>query len=89
MARSDLAKQQPVVLINIEKNEVFQKISFDPRLSPFEREERKERAKKLGFSGIVTHDMFYQGKELLVKLPRHWDVLDAMSMEIAKRNGEN
>lgn len=49
-----------ILQIPIDPNEVFEEISFDPRVDEFERKERKEVIKKLGFKGIINDNDLYQ-----------------------------
>jgi len=55
--------------IPIEPTELFDEVTFDPRLAPFEREERKAAAKSLGYNGPFNDSELYHGTALIVKLP--------------------
>ncbi|MEJ7925805.1 hypothetical protein WG908_03435 [Sphingobium sp. AN641] len=56
----------------INPNEVFEEISFDPRLISFERMEREREIKELGFAGSITHDLSYMRTEYLIPMEREW-----------------
>lgn len=55
--------------IPIEPTELFDEVTFDPRLEPFEREERKAAAKNLGYNGPFNDSELYHGTLLEVILP--------------------
>jgi hypothetical protein len=55
--------------IPIDPTELFDEVTFDPRLEPFEREERKAATKSLGYNGRFNDSELYHGTELIVKLP--------------------
>lgn len=60
------------IRLPIEPNEVFEEVSFDPRLAPFERIERETIAKSLGYAGPFRHSDLYQRTLLEVILPNGW-----------------
>ncbi|EPF2507138.1 hypothetical protein ACSL9G_003033 [Vibrio fluvialis] len=57
-----------VLQIDIDPNEVFEEVFFDPRVDMFEREEREKNIKKLGFRGNIKRSDLYQGTLLHVEL---------------------
>lgn len=56
----DAGRDDTFLRIPINSEAVFQKVSFDPRLESFERIEREENAKKLGFKGKLAGAGHYQ-----------------------------
>jgi hypothetical protein len=74
------------IAADIKPNEVFQEVSFDPRLMEFERREREARVRALGYTGPVNIDASYARTFVLTPLPRHWEDLDANAA--AKRCGK-
>jgi hypothetical protein len=68
---------EELFLVNIDPNEVFETISFDPRITRFECIKREEIVTGLGYSGKIVSDNAYQGRLIDLCLPVHWDVLDA------------
>jgi hypothetical protein len=58
---------------DINPSEVFEKVRFDPRLAPFEREERKKLAQSLGYAGPFCDNGLYQTVLLQACLSKHWD----------------
>ncbi|MEK7994687.1 MAG: hypothetical protein AAB403_12860 [Planctomycetota bacterium] len=70
-------RKEPVFFVDIRPNEVFEEVSFDPRLIAFERMERTAQARQSGYSGPVTLDGSYQGALFEIVLEEHWDTLDA------------
>jgi hypothetical protein len=62
--------QEPTVSVQIEPNEVFDQVTFDPRLELFERREREAVARTLGFTGEVGESDLYQHTLLQVILDR-------------------
>jgi hypothetical protein len=53
---------------DIDPNEVFEEISFDPRLERFEAEERKSTIRSLGYSGTIANSELYHRTLLEVNL---------------------
>lgn len=53
-------------------DEVLEEVTFDPRLSSFEREEREQRARQLGYSGQFGRSLLYQGTMLQIQFPNGW-----------------
>jgi len=60
---------QKIFQVSIEPNEVFDEVTFDPRLEPFERLEREENATRLGFKGEFGKSDLYQKVFFIVHLP--------------------
>jgi hypothetical protein len=65
------------IAIDVDKNAVFEEISFDPRLGGLDRGEREARVRALGYTGPVTLDDSYVHIAYLTHLPTHWSDLDA------------
>jgi hypothetical protein len=61
-----------ILRIPFDPNVVFEEVTFDPRLIPFEREERKANAQKLGYKGPFPDSMLYQGVLLQVPFKNGW-----------------
>lgn len=53
-------------------NDVFTDLSFDPRLKEFERREREEEIKRLGYTGSVTRDLSYMGTLFQLEMLKDW-----------------
>ena len=51
---------EPIVRVPIDPNVVFDEISFDPRLAIFERKEREETIRNLGYKGSFRESALYQ-----------------------------
>lgn len=50
---------QPLIKVSMAPNELFDEVTFDPRLEQSERNEREEKAVRLGYSGTFgKHDYF-------------------------------
>jgi hypothetical protein len=62
-------------LIDIDPNEVFEEVYFDPRLIMFERLEREQRARELGYKGPFGHNDSYQRTFFTTPLTKPWDEL--------------
>ena len=58
----------PLLRVPIRPNEVFDQITFDPRLSAFERVERETVIRSLGYEGELTESLLYMGALLEVAL---------------------
>lgn len=56
--------------LQIDPNAVFDEITFDPRLETFERLEREEYIRNLGYSGPFRESQLYQGVMLEVRLDK-------------------
>jgi hypothetical protein len=57
---------EPVFRVRCDPNEVFDEISFDPRLVPFERNEREAAIKAAGYKGSIILSLLYQGTLLQI-----------------------
>jgi hypothetical protein len=55
--------------VQIDLNEVFEEVTFDPRLAEFERKEREAVTRNLGYTGTITESLLYQKTYLIVQLP--------------------
>jgi hypothetical protein len=64
-------KSEPIC-IDINLNEVFEEIRFDPRLVRFEMLERKERVQKLGYKGPIDDSSSYERAIFLAELNEGW-----------------
>jgi len=72
-----LGTTSEMISVDIDPNVVFQEVLFDPRLLEFERIERENRIRAIGYNGSVTRDPSYLRTVFIAQLPKHWDVLDA------------
>jgi hypothetical protein len=59
---------QPLLHIPIDPVEVFDEITFDPRLVTFERKERESVVRSLGYTGSIGESLLYQRTLLEVVL---------------------
>ena len=59
---------QPLVRYPFEPNEVFDEVTFDPRLRPFERDEREVTARALGYAGPFQAADLYQRTLLVIRI---------------------
>lgn len=55
-----------------EPNELFEEVSFDPRLSPFERAERKAELERLGYTGTISEDQSYHKIIRGITMEKDW-----------------
>lgn len=62
-------QDQKIIQLTIEPNEVFEEVTFDPRLVAFERMEREANAKRLGYSGKFGTSDLYQKVLLQIVIP--------------------
>lgn len=60
---------QNIIQLSIEPNEVFDEVTFDPRLERFERMEREANARRLRYSGKFGTSDLYQNLLLEVYMP--------------------
>jgi hypothetical protein len=60
---------EDIFRLAFDPNEVFEEITFDPRLAPFERIEREEVIRRLGYTGAVSDWNLYQRNLLQI----YWD----------------
>lgn len=56
----------------IDPNTLFQSISFDPRLTEYERRERETELTDAGYTGQITKDDSYQGALFILAMDRDW-----------------
>jgi len=56
----------------VNPNELFHSVSFDPRLTEYERRERELELRNAGYSGEVVKDDSYQGALFLIGMDRNW-----------------
>lgn len=77
IALTKIPTRHDYVAITIDKNEVFEDVSFDPRLSGIDKTEREARVRALGYTGPVSLDDSYVGVLSLTYLSIHWSELDA------------
>jgi hypothetical protein len=59
--------------VDIDKNAVFEEITFDPRLSQFEITERQNMARGLGYTGSFGRNASYDKILHLTPIDKHWD----------------
>ena len=59
-----------LVRVPINPNDVFDEVTFDPRLAEFERREREAIARSLGYNGTFADSDLYRGQALLVMLDK-------------------
>lgn len=59
-----------LVRVPINPNDVFDEVTFDPRLAEFERREREAVARSLGYTGTFADSDLYTGQALLVMLDK-------------------
>lgn len=64
--------EQDALHIPIDPSEVFEEVTFDPRLAIFERKEREAVARNLGYAGQFKESDLYQGTSLQIFLPNGW-----------------
>ena len=61
-----------VRVMRIDPNSLFRSISFDPRLQPFETNEREAELRAAGYEGNVVRDLNYQGMLGLLEMKKEW-----------------
>jgi len=64
----DAKRGEPVIRVPIDPAEVFDEVSFDPRLETFERREREAVVRRLGYADAITETGLYQRTLLQVTL---------------------
>jgi hypothetical protein len=74
---ADRRKMDEPLSINVEPNDFIDEVRFDPRLISFEREERKDRAKALGYRGAFSDSLLYQRVFFQTILPWNWEDWDS------------
>lgn len=70
---NDRRKIDEPLTINVEPNDFIEEVRFDPRLISFERIEREDRAKTLGYRGVFSDSQLYQRIFFQTLLPWNWD----------------
>ncbi|BBB10638.1 hypothetical protein [Sphingopyxis sp. EG6] len=69
------SQDQPVPdvrAMRIDPNMLFRSISFDPRLQPFEANERASELREAGYEGEIRPDLSYQGMLGLLEMKTEW-----------------
>lgn len=64
---------QDVIRIPIDPDEVFEEVTFDPRLLRFERIERETVARNLGYEGTFIPSDLYQRTLIQLDFPNGWE----------------
>ncbi len=59
-------------MMRIDPDMLFQSISFDPRLTPFEAKEREAELREAGYKGEIRPDQSYQGMLGLLEMKKAW-----------------
>lgn len=59
---------EPFIRVPVDPNLLFDEITFDPRLEAFERIERENNARSLGYTGAINASDLYQGALTLVSV---------------------
>jgi hypothetical protein len=57
------------IRVKIDPNTLFDEVTFDPRLEAFERREREDVIRKLGYIGKIVESNLYQSPNLFISLP--------------------
>jgi len=70
---SDRRHMDSPMTANVDPNDFIDEVRFDPRLVSFERIEREDRAKTLGYKGKFSDSLLYQRIFLQTILPWNWD----------------
>jgi hypothetical protein len=65
-------ENQDMIRIPIDPNEIFEEVTFDPRLIDFERIERETVARNLEYRGPIRESQLYQGVDIQLLLPNGW-----------------
>jgi hypothetical protein len=68
----ELTSNLDTIQIPIDPSEVFEEVTFDPRLELFERYEREQTARTLGYRGSFGISELYQGVLLDLGFPNGW-----------------
>ena len=66
--QNDAKRSDSIIRVPINPTEVFDEISFDPRLEAFERHEREAVVQSLGYAGKISDTGLYQRTILQVGL---------------------
>ncbi|EGQ9698800.1 hypothetical protein FWP48_04945 [Vibrio parahaemolyticus] len=56
----DIQPTRSLLQVQIDPNTLFDEVSFDPRLDEFERREREDVVRNLGFTGTINNNDLYQ-----------------------------
>jgi len=78
----DRGSHDKTIWIDVNPNELFHEMRFDPRLAEFERLERVEFIRSLGYKGTISEDRNYQLTIFCIPLPKTWDELDASNSDV-------
>ncbi len=68
----DTRKLPEPLTVNLEPNDFIDEILYDPRLILFERREREEKARSLGYRGPFAESSLYQRTLFKTILPWNW-----------------
>ncbi|PMS43542.1 hypothetical protein [Vibrio parahaemolyticus] len=68
--QSEIQSTRSLLQVQIEPNMVFDEVSFDPRLDLFERKEREDVVRKLGFLGSINNNDLYQRVLLQISIDK-------------------
>lgn len=63
----------PMFTVDVDPNQTFEEVRFDPRLAAFEIREREEMARRLGYNGSIGSSNAYATYFLECPMSRHWD----------------
>jgi hypothetical protein len=69
---ADSKTNSEIVSVDVDPNQLFDEIQFDPRLASFERKERERLARSLGYTGPIKEDGRYHKTFFLVPLSKPW-----------------
>jgi hypothetical protein len=69
----DDAAEREVIAIAVDPSEVFDEVTFDPRLEPHEREGREYVARSLGYRGPFRASDLYRKTAFEIVFPEGWD----------------
>jgi hypothetical protein len=64
-----LGTGEPIRHFSIDPSTLFTDLAFDPRLISFERREREEKLRSVGYTGPIREDISYIGVFNMVELP--------------------
>ncbi len=65
-------EQLNVLRVSVAPNELIEEVTFDPRLPTFERKEREEAIRSLGYTGQFGSSDLYQKLFIELPLPNGW-----------------
>jgi hypothetical protein len=66
------AEEEDRLVVAIDPSEVFDEVTFEPRLAPTEREGRENMARSLGYKGKFRVSDLYRQTRLEIVLPGGW-----------------